>query len=123
MRNYLYSVLSSLALLGVLGTISVPSAQAAVSVGISVGVPYPAYPARVVVRAPVYARAYRPSYYPAPIYYAPPPVYYPPPVVYAPPVYYNPPVYYAPRVAYAQPYYRQYYQGHQGHRGHHGHRR
>jgi hypothetical protein len=122
MGKYLYSMLSSLALLGTVSVLGAPPANAAVVVGIGPGAHHHA---RVVVApARVYARAYPRSYYPAPVYYAPPPVYYyPPPVVYAPPVYYSPPVYYAPRVAYAQPVYRSYYQGHGGYVGHGGHRR
>ncbi len=84
MRKYLVSALAGLAILGA-GNISTAHAGG-VSVGIAIGVPFP---------APV-------RYVPAPVYYAEP-EYYPPPVYYAAPrVVYAPPVYYAPRVVYSR---------------------
>ncbi len=82
MRKYLVSALAGLAILAT-GNISTAHAGG-VSVGIAIGVPFP---------APV-------RYVPAPVYYAEP-EYYPPPVYYAPRVVYAPPVYYAPRVVYS----------------------
>jgi len=90
MNKYLVSAVAALTIFAAGG---ISSAHAGpVSVGISIGVPFP---------APV---VYAPAYYP-------PPVYYPAPrVVYAPPVYYAP--YYAPRVVYARPYYSRHGHGH-----------
>jgi hypothetical protein len=98
MRKYILSAAAGLALLA--GSLTAAHAGG-VSVGVSIGIPFP---------APIYVGP-APAYYPAPVYYAPPA-----PVYYAPRAYYAPPVYYAPRPVFVG---RGFYgHGHGGHRGH-----
>ncbi len=98
MRKFTASILSGLALFGLIG-VTLSHAQ----VQVTIGLPLPVF----AVPAP--------AYYPAPVYYPPPVVYAP-----APRVVYRQPVYYAPPVVYARPVYRHHY-GHYGHNGHSGH--
>ena len=95
MRKILATLLLGAALAAASG---IAAAHTSIGVGVTFGVPAPAY----VAPPPV-------AYYPRPAYYAPPVAYAAPPVYYAPaPVYYGPPVVYRRWHPYPHYHYRRW---------------